>query len=215
MMRSLARARVRAASFAGDRSRSGLGILGVLRQAAAALRTQRKYRRAIAGAARSESRTVPLAAARLRLDSLSRFSGAEGATLSGAMEGARACGCDAGRAGHRPMTPRDLVLATIRRSLGVTGAEAPRQLEVADAPDRSSGRRRAAARTTAASGAARALHAHGRGCRRLGRARHRWWGGSGSGRCVSAPPQPCRCACGMAMIRASRRCRGATRRRSR
>jgi L-lactate dehydrogenase complex protein LldG len=29
------------------------------------------------------------------------------------------------------MTPRDLVLATIRRSLGVSGAEAPRQLEVA------------------------------------------------------------------------------------
>jgi L-lactate dehydrogenase complex protein LldG len=29
------------------------------------------------------------------------------------------------------MTPRDTVLATIRRSLGVTGAEAPRRLEVA------------------------------------------------------------------------------------
>src|SRR5215467_14142146 len=29
------------------------------------------------------------------------------------------------------MTPRELVLATIRRSLGVTGAEATRQLEVA------------------------------------------------------------------------------------
>jgi L-lactate dehydrogenase complex protein LldG len=29
------------------------------------------------------------------------------------------------------MTPRDIVLSTIRRSLGVTGAEAPRRLEVA------------------------------------------------------------------------------------
>jgi L-lactate dehydrogenase complex protein LldG len=29
------------------------------------------------------------------------------------------------------MTPRDIVLATVRRSLGVTGAEAPRRLEVA------------------------------------------------------------------------------------
>src|SRR5438309_6166797 len=29
------------------------------------------------------------------------------------------------------MTPRELILATIRRSLGVTGAEAPRRLEVA------------------------------------------------------------------------------------
>jgi L-lactate dehydrogenase complex protein LldG len=29
------------------------------------------------------------------------------------------------------MTPRDIILATVRRSLGVTGAEAPRRLEVA------------------------------------------------------------------------------------
>jgi L-lactate dehydrogenase complex protein LldG len=31
----------------------------------------------------------------------------------------------------RDMTPRDLIFATMRRSLGVTGTEAPRQLEVA------------------------------------------------------------------------------------
>jgi L-lactate dehydrogenase complex protein LldG len=29
-----------------------------------------------------------------------------------------------------PMTPRDIILATVRRSLGVTGAEAPRRFEV-------------------------------------------------------------------------------------
>jgi L-lactate dehydrogenase complex protein LldG len=29
------------------------------------------------------------------------------------------------------VTPRDIILATVRRSLGVTGEEAPRRLEVA------------------------------------------------------------------------------------
>ena len=79
------------------------------------------------------ARPVPMAAARLRLDPLSRFPGAAGRNLPGAVETARArCDrCDRRTARIAAVNSRSLILATIRRSLGVTGTEAPRRFEVA------------------------------------------------------------------------------------
>src|SRR5262249_35192112 len=51
-----------------------------------------------------------------------RFPRATGIDLSGAMEGTKV----------RPMSARDQLLSSIRRSLGVTGREAPRRKAVAD-----------------------------------------------------------------------------------
>ena len=80
------------------------------------------------------ARTVLLVAARLRLDPLPRFPGAAGRDLPIPMEASqRPPVAAAGQSaiGQSAMTARDLVFATLRRSLGVSGTEAPRRAAVA------------------------------------------------------------------------------------
>src|SRR5437899_4214281 len=64
-----------------------------------------------------------MAAAGVGLDQPSRLPGTAGRNLSGAVEAKEVVAM--------AMTARDIVLATVRRSLGVSGAEAPRRMEVA------------------------------------------------------------------------------------
>src|SRR5262249_30232095 len=95
-------------------------------QATAALWFCDRTRDAPARADRPPQGPLHLAAARGRLDPPSRFSRARRrdlpAALARAQDHARGIG----------MSARDAVLASIRRSLGVTGTEAPRRREVAD-----------------------------------------------------------------------------------
>src|SRR5262249_46637662 len=145
----VARARVRAACAACERA-GGPRLLGFLRQTAAALWDCHRIGSADAGTGRANAGALLTAAACFRLDPPSRLSGSPRRDVPEAMEqGTRASrhphptfprergrdgrGQWAGRpcSGATSMTPRELVLATIRRSLGVTGAEATRQLEAA------------------------------------------------------------------------------------
>src|SRR5215470_15905455 len=129
----VARARIRAASVARDCTRRPCR-LAFLRQATATVRLCHRDRGAVSGPRRAEARAVLPVAARLRLDPPSRLSGAARRDLPGTMEAAPAIhqqGRPAVTLGAAALTPRELILATIRRSLGVTGTEAPRRLEVA------------------------------------------------------------------------------------
>src|SRR5712692_7422592 len=80
----VARARIRAASLAGDRA-CRPRLLGFFRQASAPLRPRDRARVAGPCVVWLVHRPVPPAAARLRLDPLSRFPGAARRYVPGAM----------------------------------------------------------------------------------------------------------------------------------
>src|SRR5262249_19306337 len=118
---ALARARVRAPSLARDGAH-GTGVLGVSRDAAQALCGRDVAVRLRPWAVGQALSALSLAAAGGRLDAASRSPGAGGADLSGARE----------TADRDAMSARDTLFASIRKSLGVTGAEPERRTAVAE-----------------------------------------------------------------------------------
>ena len=184
--------------------RTGLALLGLLRDAAAALRGRDVARRLRARPRRPAPRPLPLAAARRRLDAASRLPGARGADLPGAVE---AAGADA-------MSARDTVLASIRRSLGVTRRRAARA-----APRSRSGSTQHPRGVIPARGqlppperveAVRRRWSRPRPARSRDPARRRRRPGRRRG--ASARGITCRCRSAAATIRASPRCRGSSER---
>ena len=118
----LARARIRTASVAGgDALRHRL--LGVLRQTPDALSAVDRPCDARAAPHRPRQGPFSFAALRRRLDALSRSAGAAGRDIPKPM---------ARQKRGRELSARDEILANIRRSLNVTGAEAPRRMAVED-----------------------------------------------------------------------------------
>ena len=117
---SLARARIRAPSVARAFSLRPR-LLGVFRQAADALPLRDGPRRARDASCGARQRTVQLDAARRRLDAVSRSRRAGEDDVSESVAGEK-------RGGE--VSARDAIFANMRRSLGVTGAEAPRRFEV-------------------------------------------------------------------------------------
>ena len=116
----LARARVRAPPLAGAGALRPR-VVGVLRQAAGALSAFDRPGDARDAPRRPAQGPLRLGAVRLRLDRLSRSRRAAGGDVPEPL--ARQERADA-------MNARETILASIRRSLAVTGAEAPRRLEV-------------------------------------------------------------------------------------
>ena len=129
----MARARIRAASVARDRPRRPR-LLGVLCEAAMALSVFPPPWRPGCWRSSGAPADALLGCRSLPAGPATVTSGAAGRDLPGAMEappgGARAAAALRAAAEAAAMTSRDLVLATVRRALGVTGTEAPRRFAV-------------------------------------------------------------------------------------
>ena len=179
--------------------RTGLARAGATsRRGRSSMRSRCRWRSSRSACSARSSAALPLAAARRRLDAASRFPGAGGADVPGAVEAA----------GAHAMSARDTLFASIRRSLGVTGDEPARRAAVAERLGTHPRGVIPARGQLPPAGARQTVRPDGRGRGRHGRNPARCVARPGRGRGAAARGITCRCRSAAATIRGLPRCRG-------